>query len=197
MEITNDLINKSSILAEGTTSYIMQHESGITYKLYKGAINYISGKSEYPFDEQMTSKRLNYIISKQHDVTLTDLPHEIMSYNNKPVGVSVTYYDNGCTLKNYLENKSNVDLSLIKQTLTNIVGELIEHGIVPTDPHFENFIVCYDKNENSIIKMIDLDDNYVSVYPEQKRDVWYETEKETCYRVIDLSFENLNNAKKH
>lgn len=45
--------------------------------------------------------------------------------------------------------------------------------------------------------MIDTDDYYVSVYPDNKRDVWYNSEVSTCFRVIDLSFEEIKNNKKN
>lgn len=68
---------------------------------------------------------------------------------------------------------------------------MITNGIVPIDPHLENFLVCYNEDGTFKINMIDTDDQYISVYPDNKRDVWYESEVNACYRVIDLSFEEL------
>ena len=62
MEITSDFIKESNMLNEGTTSYIMQHDSAIAYKLYKGSIDYISQRGEYKLEENETLDRLNYII---------------------------------------------------------------------------------------------------------------------------------------
>jgi hypothetical protein len=42
--------------------------------------------------------------------------------------------------------------------------------------------------------MVDVDDNYVSIYPNGKRDFFYKSEVSTCYRVIDLSIEDVNSG---
>ena len=196
MEITSDFVKESNILNEGTTCYIMQHGDITAYKLYKGALEYITQNDDYRLDENETLNRLNYIVSKRKDITLTDLPSEIVTCNGKPVGVLITYYSNSISLKDYLtENYSDENMKRVKQQMLSIVGELIENGIVPTDPHFENFLICYNEDGSYKLNMIDIDDQYVSVYPENKRDVWYESEVGTCYRVIDLSFEALKQSK--
>lgn len=196
MEITRNIIRESKILNEGTTCYIMQYGNLVTYKLYKGAIEYIVGNGEYKLDEKETLNRLNYIVSKKNDVLLTELPKDILIFNGKPVGTEITYYDNSICLKNYLsENYSDEIISKVRQEIMSIIDELIKNGIVPTDPHFENFLVCYKNDGTYKLKMIDTDDQYISIYPDGKKDVWYESEVSTCYKVIDLSFEQLNNKK--
>lgn len=197
MEITKDIIKESKILNEGTTSYIMKYGDSIIYKLYKSAIEYIGSNGEYRLEENETMNRLKYILSKRNDITLTDLPSDILIYNGKPVGIPITYYKNSITLKEYLEeNYSEENILAMKQQVLNIVNELIKNGIVPTDPHLENFLVCYNEDGSYKLNMIDIDDQYISIYPDNKRDVWYESEVSTCYRVIDLSFEKLINNKK-
>lgn len=196
MEITSDFIKESNILNEGTTCYIMQHSSKAVYKLYKGAIDYISQKGEYKLDENETLNRLNYIVSQQKNIYLTDLPSDILTCNGKPIGVPINYYSNSISLKDYLtENYSNENICLMKQKMLSIVDELIENGIVPTDPHFENFLVCYNEDGSNKLRMIDVDDQYISIFPNNQRDVWYESEISACYRVIDLSFEELKKSK--
>lgn len=196
MEITSNFIKESNLLNEGTTSYIMQHDSAIAYKLYKGSIDYISQRGEYKLEENETLERLNYIISKRKDITLTDLPSEILTCNGKPVGVAITYYSNCVTLKDYLiENYTDDNINLAKKQMLGIVNELIVNGIVPTDPHFDNFLVCYNEDGSYKLNMIDTDDYYISIYPDNKRDVWYEAEVDACYRVIDLSFQELEKSR--
>jgi len=195
MEITKDIIKESKILHEGTTSYIMQYKD-LTYKIYKSAFAYVIQNEEYKLEEKETLNRLNYVISKRKDVTLTDLPSDLLTHNGKPVGVTITYYEKGITLKDYLiENYSDENIRLIKKRILNIIKELIENGIIPTDPHLENFLIYHNDKGSYEIKMIDTDDQYISVYPNNKKNVWYESELSTCYRVIDLSFENLTSKK--
>jgi len=197
VEITSDFIKESNILDEGTTCYIMRHSSSLVYKLYKGAIEYIARKGEYKLDEKETLNRLNYIVSKREDVSLTDLPREILTCNGKPIGVSINYYANSINLKKYLiENYSEENINLMKQKMLSIVNELIEKGIVPTDPHFENFLVCYNEDGSYKLNMIDTDDQYISIFPNNQRNVWYESEVSACYRIIDLSFEELKKIKR-
>jgi len=196
MEITSEFIKKSRILSEGTTSYILKHESGIIYKLYKGSMDYIIKNGEYELNENETKNRLNHIINKKESVYLTDLPSEILTCNGKPVGVKIAYYKDSITLKEFLINNPDVEMFEIKQEVLKIVDELIKNGIVPTDPHLENFLVCYDNDGKYKINMIDTDDIYISAYPDGKKDVWYESEVSACYRVIDLSFDEIMNSKK-
>lgn len=197
MEITADFIKHSKTINEGTTCYIMMHESNITYKLYKRAVDYILKNSEYELEENETLNRLNYIVSKKKDVKMTDIPDDILTFKGKAVGVPLTYYSNGISLKDYLmDNKDNVDVDLIKQKIIDIVNELINNGIIPTDPHLDNFLICYNDDGSYEIKMIDVDDQYISIYPDNKRDVWYDSEVAACYRVIDLSFEQIYNSSR-
>ena len=93
------------------------------------------------------------------------------------------------------EFNPDVDLGEVKNEVHGIVGELIEHGIVPTDPHFENFLVTFDETEKRKLNMVDVDDNYVSIYPDGKRDFFYQSEVSTCYRVIDLSIDDVNSKR--
>ena len=146
----------------------------------------------------MDDGKINIYCLKKNDVILTDLPNEILTYNGKPVGVLINYYKESISLNDYLltNNSENVLRSVRKQILI-IVNELINHGIIPTDPHFDNFVVCFNDNGTCTLKMIDTDDQYISIYPNNKRDVWYQSQLSACYRVIDLSFDNLkNNIKK-
>lgn len=196
MEITKEILKESKIIHKGTTSYIMQYKN-LTYKIYKGAFDYIITNTEYNLEEKETLNRLNYLVSKRKDITLTDLPSDLLTYNGKPVGVEITYYKKGITVQDYLkENYTEENVRLIKKQILKIIKELIENGIIPTDPHLENFLVCQNEIGSYEIKMIDTDDQYISVYPNNQRDVWYESEISTCYRVIDLSFENLANTNK-
>ncbi len=147
-------------------------------------------------DEKETLDRLNYIVSKRSEIFLTDLPNNILTFKGKPVGVPIKYYNNSISLKDYLiENYSDENIETIKNQVLNIVGELIEKGIVPTDPHFENFLVCYNDDGSYRLNMIDVDDQYISVYPDGKKNVWYNGEVNACYRVIDLSIEELKKIK--
>ena len=197
MEITKEIIKDSQVLHEGTTCYIMQYNDAVTYKIYKGAIEYIAERGEYKLDENETQRRLNYLVSKRNDVTLTDLPSNVLTFNGKAVGVDITYYKNSMTLKDYLvENNTKENILFMKQQTLQIVNELITNGIVPTDPHLENFLICYNNDGSYKLNMIDTDDQYISVYPNNKKDIWYEAEVEACYRVIDLSFEKLMDNKK-
>ena len=44
--------------------------------------------------------------------------------------------------------------------------------------------------------MVDVDDHYVSVYPEgAKRGLSYDIDVSACYRVIDLSIEDVNSKR--
>ena len=197
MESTADFIKHSKTINEGTTCYIMMHESNVTYKLYKRAVDYILKNSEYELEENDTLNRLNYIVSKKRDVKMTDIPDDILTFKGKAVGVPLTYYSNGISLKDYLmDNKDNVDVDLIKQKIIDIVNELINNGIIPTDPHLDNFLIIYKDDGSYEIKMIDVDDQYISIYPDNKRDVWYDSEVAACYRVIDLSFEQIYNSSR-
>ena len=191
MELNKTFVKNSNVLASGTTSYIMTSENGITYKLYKATLDYICNDGEYQLDKENVLERLNYIISKKNDVLLTCLPNDILMYKGNPVGVQITYFDNSITLEEYLINNKDVDLLQLKQQLLKIVEELIQNGIIPTDPNFKNFLVCFDEMGKRKINMVDVDDVYVSIYPDNKRDVWYESEVFACYRCIDLSFDNL------
>ena len=193
MEITKEIIQRSKVINEGTTSFVMEFDNRITYKIYKETLEYIGGKKEYSLNEKITATRLNYIVSKKDDVKLTDLPSKVLTYKGKPVGVALEYYNDCTTLEDFFkENNSEENIDSVKKQINAIVAELIEHGIVPTDPHFGNFLVKYNLDGSYVLKMVDTDDQYVSVYPNGKRDVWYESEVNACYRVIDLSFEELN-----
>jgi len=196
MEISKEFIYKSKVISGGTTSYIMQHETGVVYKLYKSTIGYILRNDKYGVNEKETLDRLNYIISRKAHVSLTDLPNELLTYGGKPIGVGINYYKDSITLKEFLSGDFDADYTLIKSEVINIVNELIENGIVPTDPHFENFLITFNDKGDYKIHMIDVDDIYVSVYPDSVKDVWYESEVETCHRVIDLSFQELENNKR-
>ena len=59
MEITKEILEKSKVINEGTTWYIMQYGT-TTYKVYKGTIKYINGTGEYGLEEKEVSNRLNY-----------------------------------------------------------------------------------------------------------------------------------------
>lgn len=195
MQITKEILEKSKVINEGTTCYIMQY-GPTTYKVYKGTIKYINGTGEYGLEEKEVSNRLNYIVSKKKDVVLTDLPTDVMIYDEKPVGVVINYYNNSVTLKDYLlENGTEEITNMMRQQVLNIVEELIKNGIIPTDPHLDNFLVCYKEDGSFELKMIDTDDQYISIYPDNKRDIWYDSEVSACYRVIDLAFEDLKNKK--
>ena len=120
-------------------------------------------------------ERLSYIVSQRDSVKKTELPSDILFCNGKPVGIKMPYYENAQTLRDYLISNPDVDLGEVKNEVHGIVGELIEHGIVPADPHFENFLVTFDENG--------------------KRDFAYESEVSTCYRVIDLSIQDVNSKR--
>ena len=158
MEFTKEFFSESKIISEGTTSYILQHKTGIVCKLYKGAVDYIFKNGDYLLDEKDVFNRLKYILSKKNDVILTDLPNEILIYDGKPVGVVIEYYENSITLKDFFDN-NDIEIEKIKNKVIEIVEELIENGIVPTDPHFENFLVSFDEDGNYSINMVDIDDN--------------------------------------
>lgn len=195
MEITKEYLSQSKVINEGTTCFIMKHESGDVFKIYKSAKDYVEGTKEYDLEEDYILNKLNYIVSMKDEVFLTDLPNEVLLNNGKPVGVKMKYYDNVISLKEFLLN-NDVNLEYIKQELLKIVNELISKGIIPTDPHFENFMVTFNDLGDFRINMIDVDDFYVSVYPNGKRDVFYNSEVSTCYRVIDLAFDDLKQNKK-
>ena len=94
-----------------------------------------------------------------------------------------------------IENYTDDNINLAKKQMLGIVNELIVNGVVPTDPHFDNFFVCYNEYGSYKLNMIDTDDYYISIYPDNKRDVWYEAEVDACYLVIDLSFQELEKSK--
>ena len=195
MEITADFIKDSRIINEGTTSYIMIHKSNIVYKIYKRTIDYILNGTDYELEED-TLNRLKYLVSKKDDVSMTDLPSGLLTCRGKAVGALIKYYENSIDLKSFLkENIKSVDLEFFKKRVTEIVEELIRNGIIPTDPHLGNFLVCFKEDGSYDIKMIDADDHYVFIYPDNKKDVWYDSEVDSCYRVIDLAFKELTDIR--
>lgn len=196
MEITQKFIQESQIKNEGTTSYIMEHKSGVVFKLYKSLFDYIFKNADYALEEIEVRNRLNYIVSKKNDVKLTNLPQDILTFNGKIVGVAIEYLEGCITLSDFLKENSEIDLDKIKEEILKIVEELIANGIIPTDPHFENFLISFCEDGTYKLNMVDTDDIYVSVYPNNKRDVWYESTINSCYRVIDLSFEKVIEEKR-
>lgn len=195
MEINSEMIKDCEITNEGTTCFIMRNENGEAFKVYKGALGYIAGNSEYDLEEDYTMERLSHIVSQRDSVKKTQLPSDILFCNGRPVGIKMPYFENAQTLRDYLISNPDVSLDEVKSEVHGIVGELIEHGIVPTDPHFENFLVTFDENGKRKLNMVDVDDNYVSIYPNGKRDFFYQSEVSTCYRVIDLSIEDVNSKR--
>lgn len=196
MEINSEVIRGCEITNEGTTCFIMRAENGAAFKVYKNALGYIAGNSEYDMDEGYVMGRLSHIVSQRDSVKKTQLPSDILFCNGKAVGIKMPYYENAQTLRDYLISNPDVDLGEVKNEVHGIVGELIEHGIVPADPHFENFLVTFDETGKRKLNMVDVDDHYVSVYPEgAKRGLSYDIDVSACYRVIDLSIEDVNSKR--
>lgn len=195
MQITQKFIQESQIKNEGTTSYIMEHKSGLVFKIYKSLFDYIFNNAEYALEEVEVRNRLNYIVSKRNDVKLTKLPQDTLCFNGKIVGVTIEYFESGITLFEFLKDNLDVDLFVLKERILKIVDELIENGIIPTDPHFENFVITMNEDGTYQLNLIDTDDIYISVYPNGHRDVWYDSQKNACYRVIELSFKEIIEMK--
>lgn len=173
----------------------MRNENGETFKVYKNALGYIAGNSEYDMEENYVMERLSHIVSQKDSVKKIQLPSDILFCNGHPVGIKMPYFENAQTLRDYLVSNPDVNLDEVKSEVHGIVGELIEHAIVPTDPYFENFLVTFDENGKRRLNMVDVDDQYVSIYPNGKRDVFYDSEVSTCYRVIDLSIQDVNSKR--
>ena len=195
MEITQKFIEESQIKNEGTTCYIMEHKSGVAFKIYKVLFDYIFKNENYELDEREITERLNYIVSKKEDVKLTKLPQEILTFNGKIVGVAIEYLEGSITLGDFLKETPEIDLAKVKDKVLEIVEELIANGIIPTDPHFDNFLISFCEDGTYKLNMVDIDDGYVYVYPGGKKDIWYESAVNTCYRVIDLSFKKIGEEK--
>lgn len=195
MEVSKEMIQGCEIVNEGTTSFILRNNTGAAFKVYKREMAYIAGNSEYSGEKDSTLSRLSYIVSQQDKVKKTKLPNEVLTFNGCPVGTQIPYFENAVTLKSYLEDNPETDLEEVKGEMFGIVGELIEHGIIPTDPHFENFLVTFDEEGKRQINMVDVDDVYVSIYSNGKRDVFYDSEVAACYRVLDLSFESIRSKR--
>lgn len=193
-EITKEIIEKSTFLAEGTTCLIVKTESGEVYKIYKQALDYIKGCGIYNLELEYEKQRLEFIVSHKDKIKKSRMPEAIISVDGKPVGVKIEFYDNCVTLLEYLEKNPDTDLENVKAKLYEIVGEMIEYSIIPTDPNFENFMVRINNGEPEIV-MVDVDDIYVDVYPPGESEVFKESSIHACYNVIDMSFQNLNNQK--
>lgn len=195
MEITRQILEKCKGLHMGTTSFILRY-NGSTFKIYKSTLEYMEYGGEYKLDEKETLNRLNYIISKQNDIKLTDMPNEILTFGGKTVGVKIKYYADCITLLDYFsQNGLDENTELIKQKVYEIVEELIHNGIIPTDPNFGNFVISFNPDKSFNIHMIDIDDQYVSVYPDGKKDVWYDADVNACYQILNLSFNNIGKKK--
>lgn len=193
-EITKEVIENSTFLAEGTTCLIVRTSSGEVYKIYKQALDYIKGSSIYNLDLEYETERLEFIVSHKDKIKNVRMPEAIVSFDGKPVGVKIEFYDNCITLLEYLEKNPETDLENVKARLYEIVGEMIEHNIIPTDPNFENFMVRFNNGEPEIV-MVDVDDIYVDVYPPGKSEVFKSGSIHSCYNVIDLSFQSLSIKK--
>ena len=162
-EITKEVIENSTFLAEGTTCLIVRTSSGEVYKIYKQALDYIKGSGIYNLDLEYETERLEFIVSHKDKIKNVRMPEAIVSFDGKP-------------------------------RLYEIVGEMIEHNIIPTDPNFENFMVRFNNGEPEIV-MVDVDDIYVDVYPPGKSEVFKSGSIHSCYNVIDLSFQSLSIKK--
>lgn len=193
-EITKEVLESSSFLAEGTTCIIIRTEEGEAYKIYKQAIDYIKGSGIYNLELEYEKERLEFIVSHKDEIKNSRMPDAILSVDGKPVGVKIEYYDNCVTLLEYLQKNPEIDLDVVKNKLHDIVGEMIKYNIIPTDPNFENFMVRLDREEPEIV-MVDVDDIYVDVYPPGKSEVFKESSIHACYNVIDLSFQSLTVQK--
>lgn len=193
-EINKEILDKSTFLAEGTTCIIVRAENGDAYKIYKQSLDYIKGSGIYNLDLAYEKERLEFIVGSKDKIKLSRIPSAILSCDGKPVGVKIEFYDNCMTLQEYLEQNPNTDLEVVKTKLYEIVGEMIENNIIPTDPNFQNFMVRLDKEEPEIV-MVDLDDIYVDVYLPGKNLTFKESSIHACYNVIELSFQSLNIQK--
>lgn len=189
-EITKEVIEKSMFLAEGATCLVIKTESGEVYKIYKQALDYIKGCGIYNLELDYEKQRLEFIVSHKDKIKKSRMPEAIISVDGKPVGVQIEFYDNCITLLEYLKKNLDTDLEKVKAKLYEIVGEMIDYSIIPTDPNFENFMVRINNGEPEIV-MVDVDDIYVDVYIPGKDMIGKDASIRSCYNVIDLAFENL------
>lgn len=188
-KIDKDILAEMDVLNEGTHAYIIRGKDGHVYKVYKKCFK----NGQYCLELKETRERLEYIVSKKEQVQKSKLPLHILEYNGYPIGVEIEYFEDCVTLKEYLMNNMDADINQIKQTLLDILNELIENNIVPTDPHFENFLVRRKGIQIEILS-IDLDDIDVFVFPNNKYDIFKESSISACYSVIDKSFEILKSG---
>ena len=194
IEINKEILDNSTFLTEGTTCIIVRAENGDVYKVYKQALDYIKGSGIYNLELEYEKERLEFIVGHKDKIKLSRMPDAILSVGGKPVGVKIQYYDNCITLQEYLEQNPDIDMDEVKARLHAIVGEMIEHNIVPTDPNLKNFMVRFIDGEPEIV-MVDVDDMYVDAYVPGKSEIFKSGSISTCYNVIELSFQNLGVQK--
>lgn len=193
MVISREFISSLEIVNEGTSCFIFKTEDNKYFKIYKSSLRYINGIDDY--DDKEIKSKIEYLISKKEEIKNTLMPLDKLMFNGKIVGVELNYMVNSITLREYLVNNKDIDLNMIKSRVLEIVYELINHGIVPTDPHCDNFLVSFLDTGQVDIKMVDVDDQYVSVYPEKEKSIWYESEVSAALRVIDLSFSEIEKKR--
>ena len=124
------------------------------------------------------------------------LPSRILEHNGCPVGVQIDYFDNCISLEENLLSYRDDDLEKVKSSVIRVIDELISNDIVLTNPNFGDFLVR-KKNSNSEIIPIGLDNLSVKVYSDDIDDMFKESDINTCYKIIDLSFNRYqkNNNK--
>lgn len=188
-EINGDVLFSAKIIHEGANAYIIRTNDNNVYKIYKRAFD--NGENVLTVDDY--KKRLEYIISCRDKIKGSILPKKILIYNGYLIGVEIEYFDDCITLREYLTSNHDIDLVRMKKDILNKLKELIDCGIVPTDPHFENILVR-EKNGQWEIFLIDLDDIDVLIFSDTDSQVFKESSTYVCHFVVDECFKQLKNG---